>query len=415
MSVIEKLSTISSLIDNLFDFVAKDAEISKDFENHLLSLGYEINDQNQLNSVLLPYILDNSEVIEKFIFKYPNLENYEKEILNSLKDSFFGVFKVKRVLKNGFEVESIVNEKNYNLISLVKMHNFRGIGACDYLSARIFKLDNEYYLLEISDVISSNYGENAERLAISMQIKNPEKLFWDNHQKLETLEATVKSLHEKFTECFSSNVVITTNKHADELINAFNDFCETGVRAENINSLIEDIKEYKFFQIKDFETDRNNFLEKAVEGFSSHSENYDVALFFDENLGLFVIPFYQTFMKIFEGADVQNADECVEHFVKSDKVPPSVIALAKEKFVNFSQRTAQVLKEDYSHEKFKPRFLKNKIFSSTTALFASKTFARVMGYVEKNISAQNFDAMQIGRNDSCPCGSGLKYKKCCMK
>ncbi|MFP4559387.1 MAG: SEC-C metal-binding domain-containing protein, partial [Archaeoglobaceae archaeon] len=22
---------------------------------------------------------------------------------------------------------------------------------------------------------------------------------------------------------------------------------------------------------------------------------------------------------------------------------------------------------------------------------------------------------QVGRNDPCPCGSGLKYKKCCLK
>ena len=22
--------------------------------------------------------------------------------------------------------------------------------------------------------------------------------------------------------------------------------------------------------------------------------------------------------------------------------------------------------------------------------------------------------MKIGRNDKCPCGSGLKYKKCCL-
>ena len=23
--------------------------------------------------------------------------------------------------------------------------------------------------------------------------------------------------------------------------------------------------------------------------------------------------------------------------------------------------------------------------------------------------------MEVGRNDLCPCGSGKKYKKCCMK
>ena len=25
------------------------------------------------------------------------------------------------------------------------------------------------------------------------------------------------------------------------------------------------------------------------------------------------------------------------------------------------------------------------------------------------------DAQRVGRNDDCPCGSGKKYKKCCMK
>jgi len=413
MSVIEKLSTISNLIDGLFDFVAKDEQISKDFESYLLNLGYEIKDQNQLHSVLLPYILENS-VVEKFINSRPKIERHELEILNALSDSFFGVFKIKRVLKNGFEAESIVNEKNYNLLSLVKMHNFRGIGVCDYLTARIFKLDGEYYLLEISDVISSNYAENAERYAISLQIKNPEKLYWDNPQKLAELEKTVETLYKKFVECFGRNAVVTTNKKVDDLINAFNEFCETGKKQENIEKLIEEISEYKFFHIQDFETNGSNFLEKAVEGFSVHSETYDVALYYDENLGLFVIPFYQTFMKIFEGENVQNANECIEHFIKSEKVPSSVISLAQERYTNFKEVVNNAIGEGYNEEKFKPQFYKHKVFSSTTALFTSKVFARVMGYVEKNL-APTFDDSQIGRNDPCPCGSGLKYKKCCMK
>ncbi|MBX7226596.1 MAG: SEC-C domain-containing protein [Chitinophagales bacterium] len=34
-----------------------------------------------------------------------------------------------------------------------------------------------------------------------------------------------------------------------------------------------------------------------------------------------------------------------------------------------------------------------------------------MGTTRKPITV----APKIGRNDSCPCGSGKKYKKCCME
>jgi preprotein translocase subunit SecA len=37
--------------------------------------------------------------------------------------------------------------------------------------------------------------------------------------------------------------------------------------------------------------------------------------------------------------------------------------------------------------------------------------APVQPQVQKNIYVA---ADKIGRNDSCPCGSGLKYKKCCI-
>jgi len=65
-------------------------------------------------------------------------------------------------------------------------------------------------------------------------------------------------------------------------------------------------------------------------------------------------------------------------------------------------------------EKYKPQFLQEKIFSSTTVLYESKTFAKTLGYIENEESKPKFDATNIGRNDACPCGSGKKYKKCCM-
>lgn len=36
-------------------------------------------------------------------------------------------------------------------------------------------------------------------------------------------------------------------------------------------------------------------------------------------------------------------------------------------------------------------------------------------YKEQKLSTTVFKDKKIGRNDPCPCGSGLKYKKCCGK
>ncbi len=68
-------------------------------------------------------------------------------------------------------------------------------------------------------------------------------------------------------------------------------------------------------------------------------------------------------------------------------------------------------------EKYKPQYLKEKIFSSTTVLYESKTFSKTLGYIEEEERGKGrpkINAKNIGRNEPCPCGSGKKYKKCCM-
>jgi len=49
-----------------------------------------------------------------------------------------------------------VNEKTYSVISLVKMTHFRGLGAGQYVVARVFEFEDEYYLLEISNILAAN-------------------------------------------------------------------------------------------------------------------------------------------------------------------------------------------------------------------------------------------------------------------
>ena len=55
------------------------------------------------------------------------------------------------------------------------------------------------------------------------------------------------------------------------------------------------------YHVKELDNNYSNFLENSLGGFASHTEIYDVAVIFDKEKGLYAIPFYETFTKIFKG------------------------------------------------------------------------------------------------------------------
>jgi len=347
-------------------------------------------------------------------------------ILKGLTSSVSSIFEVKKILKNGFELYNLVNEKTYSVISLVKMTHFRGVGVGQYVIARVFEFESEYYLLEISNVLAASQKDDAMRYAIAKIIQSPELVYKDNLEKQKEIEKQVKKLHKKFLECFESDELITTNKLTDDLIGLFNDFAESdkkikkGEIEEKIESLVQPIEEHKFFAVKEFNNSYENFLENSLGGFSSHKETYDVGIIFDEELGLSAIPFYKTFCKIFESKDytkIENWDKCIEHFLLTDGISANLLRRVEAKYPNFMKIINKVYSTkmtfDELLEKYKPQYLKDKIFSSTTVLYESQTFSKTLGYIEEEESRPKFDAVNIGRNEPCPCGSGKKYKKCC--
>ena len=108
--------------------------------------------------------------------------------------------------------------------------------------------------------------------------------------------------------------------------------------------------------------------------------------------------------------------------MENDKIPATLVKKLAEKYPNF----LDVLNDLYGTqmaldeflEQYKLDYLKNKIYSPTSVLYASKSFGDLMGFIptEEEIKAKEIQAQNgqtIGRNDPCPCGSGKKYKKCC--
>ena len=419
MLILEDLKEINDVIKNLAEFIQTDADIRPDFEEYLKTIG-NTNIQSACFTYIFERNLNNKSILELYIEKAKNIENSAKKIVEDLMKSISSIFEVKKVLQNGFDLNNIINEKTYRILSLVKMTSFRGIGVGQYVVARIFKFEDNYYLLEISGVLPSSRRDDALRYSVAKIIEKPELVYLDNPEKQKQIEKDIEEIYSKFIEFFGKDEIITTNRYADDIIGAFNDFTEGGEKID-VSDKIANLSEYRFFNVSEFNNSYDNFLENSLGGFSSHKDEYDVAIIFDKELGLYAVPFFETFNKIIENPDtIENAKSCVEFFLNNDKFSANIIKRVADKHKIFMEVINKILETNYTLDellqKYKSRYLENKIFSSTTVLYKSKAFSKTLGIIEEDIEKPNLegiDLSKIGRNDPCPCGSGKKFKKCC--
>ena len=367
-----------------------------------------------MEKIFLPYVFER-RIGGKSILEMYTEEKGAKDIIEKLNDAQSSIFEIKKILKNGFELYNLVNEKTYKVLSLTKMTNFRGIYAGQFIAGRVFELDGEYYIIEISSVLSHSQKEEAYRYAVMKLVNSPRLLYLDNPEKEEEIKSTIAEMYEKFIKTFDKDIILTTNKHADDIIGAFNEGEDVDLSDKGC-----DISEYKFFHVKELDNNYSNFLENSMGGFSSHNETYDVAVIFDKENGLYAIPFYETFCKIFENKDsVENAKGCVEYFLTNDSIPNTILERVSTQYPNFMETVNEVMGINYTFEEliknYKSEYLNNKIYSSATILFCSNAFSQIFDYISEPKTQAPVITEKVGRNDPCPCGSGKKFKNCCGK
>ena len=426
MNIQERMDSINGVIKNIADFIQSHEEIKLDFNEYLRTIGANSKGNVPLQTACFSYILERNlgedlkSIPQLYLENSKGLDKETKEIVEAIDNSISSVFEIKKVTKTGFDLLNIVNERRYLITSLMKMTAFRGLGSGDYIIARIVNLNGDYFLLEISGVLPATKKDDAYRFAVAKIIQNPELVYLDNPEKQKEIEDDVAEIYQKFVDFFGTTEIITTNKHADDLIGMFNDYAEDGTKAD-YKDLIVEPEEYKFFNVSEFNNSYDNFLENSLGGFSAHKETYDVGIIYDKEFGLYASPFYGTFNKIFEVKDytkVLNFDSCIKYFLENDKYSANLIRMVADKHKNFMEIVNAVLGKNYTLEellkKYKRRYVSNKIISSTTVLYRSNAFSNTLGIIEDNENKPQFDTTKkIGRNDPCPCGSGKKYKKCC--
>jgi hypothetical protein len=426
MNIQERLDSINAVIKNIAEFIQVHKDIKDDFNEYLKTIGQNSKNGIPLQSACFSYILERNlgedlkSIPELYLENNKQLDKETKEVVEALENSISSVFEIKRITKTGFDLLNIVNERRYMVTSLMKMTTFRGVGAGEFIIARIVEINGDHFLLEISGILPEKRKTDAYRFAVAKIIQNPELVYLDNPEKQKEIEQDVAEVYDKFVEFFGKTEIITTNKCADELIGLFNDYAEDGTKSDYSN-LVQEPEKFEFFNVNEFNNSYDNFLENSLGGFSSHKETYDVGIIYDKELGLYAIPFYGTFNKIFEEKDytkVTNYDACIKYFLLNDKFSANLIRNVAQKHSNFMEIVNSVLGKNYTLDellnKYKRRYVSNKIISSTTVLYRSNAFSNTLGIIEEDEAKPKIDtSKKIGRNELCPCGSGKKYKKCC--
>ncbi len=413
---------INKILEKLYNFVETDESVKKDFEEYKNTMGIKNTPKSSMKEFYIPYIFERKlpnedKTIPELFFKKAKLTDEEKKTAKSFFNIQSSIYEVKKVFKDGFELYNVVNEKKYEVIAIHKMTEYRGIGVGQYVVARIIEFLGKYYLIEISGRLAANKKIDAIRYAMAKIIEKPSLVYKDNKEKQKQIEAGIASMYEKFVECFNSDEVVTTNKCADDVIEMFNEFVETGKEID-FGDKLQEPESFGFFDIKELHK-TGDFMQNPMKGFSSHKQIYDVGIIFDKSAGLFVIPFYKTFCKILESKNpekIKNYEQCVQYFLKSESVPKTILERLANKFSKFVDLVNEVTRETLSLDKMLKKYKKDFAYSTTSILYNSDVFSNTLDvWDEQENENLSKDYSKVGRNDKCPCGSGKKYKQCCMK
>ena len=421
METLTITNEINETIENIYKFAKTNDAIKDDYIEYTKTMGIYNSPEEATKEYYIPYIFErNIPELNKTPLEVFN-ETQSNEISKSLTSSFTSLFRIKRVLKGGFEVYNVINEKDYTLNATFKMTEFRGFGIGQFIVARVFNYQNSFYIIELTGHLPESKKEDAMLYAMEKIIHEPYLVYEDNKQKEEEIKSNIAKMYNKFQEVFKTDEVITMNKFADEIIGEFNEYVENGTPL-NLDGKIEEPKELKYFESVEFDNDYDNFVEKSLQGFSSHKKPYDVGIIYDKENGLYVVPFYKTLTKILEDNSletVENAKDCIKYFLTSDKISDSILKRIYAKYPNFLELANQVeevnLTFDEILRKYKKMFLTHRIYSQTAILYSSSVFTSTIDSAIEKEEKSQYDYTNVGRNAPCPCGSGKKFKHCCGK
>ncbi len=418
---------IDKTIDSLFDFYQSQKEISEKIieyiveDHYLQDIDVEIED----------FIKNNQEIpreklgtIDYYILHNPNLTDTEKEILEALKTSYYGVFEVIEKSYDSLTLYCLLNEKTYESITpLDKRITLQNLYKHAFVYGRLLEYKGIKYFLNTYLVYKNRKA--AVKEASMMIWKDPELIIKDNPDKEKEVNTFIEKIYNKFLEIFGTEVVITTgDKEKEDIVQKFYKFAKYDD--------VKQLKNAKKVPANDYILGSLYFDEDYDDEHPDEAEKYDIGIIADKINGLHECLSYETFRQIFIMDDyksIPNYKECVNNFfnegmTRNVDFPHTIIAriynetVDKDKFLKIVRECLEDPEiADATFEeiikKYKRVDLNAKTYDQVMMPYISKTIAEEESGIFKE-HPEKESKPKIGRNDPCPCGSGKKFKKCCM-
>ena len=108
--IIDKINGINEIVKEIFEFTQNNDKVKADFDEYLATVGARNISLNQMEKIFLPYIferkIDNKSILEMY-----KEEKGQTQVLDSLIKAQASIFEIKKILKNGFELYNLINEK----------------------------------------------------------------------------------------------------------------------------------------------------------------------------------------------------------------------------------------------------------------------------------------------------------------
>lgn len=205
----------SELIDFILDAEGDLAESLESFSAEQLAnfsqSQYQGAVQNEmiLNMFLTEGTVGDKKPIDIFLESHPDLSAEKQDFVNNFRRSFAGLFAVKQIHDDGFELNNWLTDKDYSVkINEAEQQQLKRAKEGEILLARIVPLNNNDWMFSSPVTLMGRLGKPKLAVAIG-NFKNNYKnyLYGDAPELLEEAWLSVEKYHQRFIDFFGSDEI----------------------------------------------------------------------------------------------------------------------------------------------------------------------------------------------------------------
>ncbi len=162
--------------------------------------------------------------LELFIASHPDLEESDRNLINSWHHSFIGLFAITNILPDPFELTNWLTDKRY----IVKPNNVQTLQAIsrlkvgEILLTRISPVTDNYWMFSGPYTVMGKLGKPKLAVAIGNFKENYKgNLYSDAPDLLESAWQSVGQYHQQFVDFFSTDEITLSGYHLNKKIAEF--------------------------------------------------------------------------------------------------------------------------------------------------------------------------------------------------